>query len=539
VSAGIPEPGTAISYDEHIRPLFRENDRESMRFAFDLWSHADVSVNATAIFEKVSAGAMPCDGAWPSERVELFRRWMGTGMRETASDSVPEAAALAEPSGISTASVEAIEGRLRNVLDLRSEQRADERVIVIEHRSPLIYMLCTAAELEHALMCEYLFAAFSLKRSVDEGLTREQLAAVERWRSTILTVAKQEMLHLAIACNLLTSIGVSPHLSRPNLPQPARHYPSGVRLELLPFGEQALRHFLFLERPEGMDLNDAEGLAAIEHAIPVTGNEEIAPHLQEFRTVGHLYRSIEAGFRHLAEKMGEENLFLGPSGSQTRGELFGWKELAPISNTDEAVRAIEAIVEQGEGPRGDWRNAHFGRFLSVLDEYLQMTENAPGLEVARPVLPVLVRPPETGGDANLITDPATARVADLCNVTYEVLLHLLYRLMSHIDESAEQIGTLATVAVGIMNDVIGPLADILSTMPVGPEHPGRTAGATFELFYQPDYLLPHRKAAWLIGAELLTSAATRAEIEMRRDRRFEPVVSALRSHAGALREKAV
>jgi hypothetical protein len=539
VSAGIPKSGTPVSYDEHIRPLFREKDRESMRFAFDLWSCEDVSANATAIFEQVSTGAMPCDGAWPAERVELFRRWMDTGMRETASDPVPESPARAEPSGASTASVEAIGGRLRSVLDLRTGQHVDERAIVIENRSPLIYMLCTAAELEHALMCEYLFAAFSLKRSVDEGLTHEQLTAVERWRATILMVAKQEMLHLAIACNLLTAIGVSPHLSRPNMPHPARHYPSGVRLELLPFGEQALRHFLFLERPEGMDLNDAEGLAAVEHAVPVTGKEEIAPHLQEFQTVGHLYRSIEAGFRHLAEKMGEENLFLGPSRAQTRGELFGWKELGPISSTEEAVRAIEAIVEQGEGPRGDWRNAHFGRFLSVLSEYLQLMENAPGLEVTRPVLPVLVRPPETGAAVNLITDPATARVADLCNVAYEVLLHLLYRLMSHIDESADQMGTLATVAVGIMSDVIGPLADILSTMPVGPGHPGRTAGVTFELFYQPDYLLPHRKAAWLVSAELLTAAAASAEIEMRRDRRFEPVVSALRSHAEALRQSAV
>jgi len=509
-----------------------------MRFAFDLWSYADVSANAAAIFEKLSTGVMPCDGAWPSERVELFRRWIDTGMRETASDPVPEAAEVAEPGGTSTAGVEAIEGRLRRVLDLRSERHVDERAIVIEHRSALIYMLSTAAELEHALMCEYLFAAFSLKRSVDEGLTHQQLAAVERWRSTILGVAKQEMLHLAIACNLLTSVGIGPHLSRPNLPQPARHYPSGVRLELLPFSEQALRHFLFLERPEGMDLNDADGLAAIEHAVPVMGEEEIAPHLQEFQTVGHLYRSIEAGFRHLAEKMGEENLFLGPVGAQTRGELFGWQELGPISTTDDAVRAIEAIVEQGEGPRGDWRNAHFGRFLSVLNEYLQMRQNAPGLEVTRPVLPVLVRPPETGGEANLITDPATARVADLCNVAYEMLLHVLYRLMSHIDESAEQIGTLATVAVGLMTDVIGPLADILSTMPVGPEHPGRTAGATFELFYQPDYLLPHRKAAWLVGAELLTDAAATAEIEMQRDRRLEPVASALRSYAEALRAEA-
>jgi Ferritin-like len=441
----------------------------------------------------------------------------------------------AEPSADSTASVEAIEGRLRSVLDLRSDQHVHERTIVIEHRSALVYMLCAAAELEHALMCEYLFAAFSLKRSVDEGLTAEQLAAVERWRSTILAVAQQEMLHLAIACNLLTSIGVSPHLSRPNLPQPARHYPSGVRLELLPFGEQALRHFLFLERPEGMDLNDAEGLAALQNAIPVMGEDEIAPHQQEFRTVGHLYRSVEAGFRHLAEKMGETDLFLGPSGSQVSGELFGWKELAPISTTAQAVRAIEAIVEMGEGPRGDWRNAHFGRFLTVLGEYLEMMEKSPGLEVTRPVLPVLVRPPETDAEVTLITDPATARVADLCNVTYEVLLHVLYRLMSHIDESAEQIGILATVAVGIMRDAIEPLADILSTMAVGPEHPGRTAGATFELFYQPDYLLPHRRAAWAVGAEILTDAATRAEREAQHDRRFEPVASALRSQAEALR----
>jgi hypothetical protein len=121
VSVGIPQPDAPISYDEHIRPLLREDDRESMLFAFDLWSYEDVSANAIAILEKVSAGAMPCDGAWPSERVELFRRWMDTGMREAASDPVPAAAALAEPGGASTAGVEAIEGWLRKVLDLRSE----------------------------------------------------------------------------------------------------------------------------------------------------------------------------------------------------------------------------------------------------------------------------------------------------------------------------------------------------------------------------------------------------------------------------------
>src|SRR5262249_9398319 len=145
------------------------------------------------------------------------------------------------------------------------------------------------------------------------------------------------------------------------------------------------------------------GLAAVGSAVPVMGEEEIAPHLQEFATVGHLYRSIEAGFRHLAEKWGEEKLFIGPVESQARGELFGWPQLEPISTLDGAVRAIESVVEQGEGPRGHWRSAHFGRFLSILDEYLEMLADDPHLQVARPVLPVLVRPPESGEEVELIT----------------------------------------------------------------------------------------------------------------------------------------
>jgi hypothetical protein len=405
---------------------------------------------------------------------------------------------------------------------------------VIEHREPLIYMLCAAAELEHALMCEYLFAAFSLKRATDEGLNEEQLAAVERWRQTLLFVAKQEMLHLAINCNLVNALGASPHLSRPNLPQPARHYPGGVRLVLLPFGEQALRHFLYLERPEGMDFDDADGLAAVERAVPVMSDREIAPHLQEFATVGHLYRSIEEGFRHLAEKMGEEQLFVGAASGQVGGDLFGWPQLRPITCVDDVAHAIGTILEQGEGTQGDWRNAHFGRFLGVLDEYLAMQTAHPGVEFARPVLPALVRPPENGEPVDLITDPNSAALADLGNVAYEVLLQLLYRLLSRVDEDDEQMKILSQVAVGLMFDVIEPLGDIVTTLPVGPEHPGRTAGPSFELFYQPDYLLPHRTAAWLIMAEHLTDAADLSETLNADEPRLAPVAEALRRHAGVL-----
>jgi len=433
---------------------------------------------------------------------------------------------------------EPIGGRLGDLVKLRSGSPAGDRPLVIEHREPLIYMLCSAAELEHALMCEYLFAAFTLKRSVEEGITEEQLAAIERWRSAILFVAKQEMLHLAINCNLVNSLGASPHLSRPNLPQPAKHYPPGVILTLLPFGEEALRHFIYLERPEGMDFDDAEGLAAIGSAAPIMGPEEIAPHLQEFATVGHLYRSIEAGFRHLAEKLGEDDLFVAPASGQVSGELFGWPQLTPITTVDGAVGAIESIVEQGEGPRGDWRNAHFGRFLQVLDEYLAMITAYPGLEVTRPVLPALVRPPESGAPANLVTDTRTAAIADLANVGYEVLLQLLYRLLCHVDETDEQMRTLSQVAVQLMFDVIEPIGELLTTLPVGPEHPGRTAGPSFELFYQPDYLLPHREAAWRIMAEHLADASDLAGQQGDSEPRILPIANSFQRLADILRSQA-
>ena len=75
----MPEPGQPLSFEQHIKPLFRRRDRQSMQFAFDLWSHHDVSTHADAILTRLQAGSMPCDGAWPDDRTDLFRRWIDAG----------------------------------------------------------------------------------------------------------------------------------------------------------------------------------------------------------------------------------------------------------------------------------------------------------------------------------------------------------------------------------------------------------------------------------------------------------------------------
>jgi len=85
----------------------------------------------------------------------------------------------------------------------------------VTRRRRLVALLTEAAELEHALMCQYLYAAFSMKRQVDEGVTWQQLELMRRWEASIMLICRQEMEHLGLVCNLLTSIGEAPWLTRP------------------------------------------------------------------------------------------------------------------------------------------------------------------------------------------------------------------------------------------------------------------------------------------------------------------------------------
>jgi hypothetical protein len=74
----LPDPDEPLSFEAHIKPLFRERDRGAMRFAFDLWDYADVSGNADAILDRLRTASMPCDGAWPPDQIDVFARWVDT-----------------------------------------------------------------------------------------------------------------------------------------------------------------------------------------------------------------------------------------------------------------------------------------------------------------------------------------------------------------------------------------------------------------------------------------------------------------------------
>ena len=376
----------------------------------------------------------------------------------------------------------------------------------IENRAQLIYLLTEAAELEHGIMCCCLFAAFSIKRDVEEGITEEQLGIVRRWRGTILQVAIQEMVHMSLACNLLTAVGGAPHLRRPNLPSSPRAYPPSFRLDLVPFGRESLENFIFIESPENLGASNGEGANSGSTVLPLRKFSDIFSSERQYQTVGHLYRGIEDGINYLTQKYGEKGLFVAPPNAQIADAYFNLPGLIPVTGLASTVAAIEGIVEQGEGARGNVEDSHYGRFRAIQEEYERILQDDPKFEPGRPVLrnPYAMLPYDVAdaSEVNLIEDPLSIDICNLFNGCYEPLIQMLGRLLLHTAESEDQLTQLSDITVGLMMDVIGPLGRGLTTLPAGPSHPGLRAGPSFR-FSRDIQTPPHLVAAWAVFVERL------------------------------------
>jgi CDGSH-type Zn-finger protein/uncharacterized Fe-S cluster protein YjdI len=380
--------------------------------------------------------------------------------------------------------------------------------IVIQDREELIYLLCEAAEFEHTVMCSYLFAQWTLKRDEAEGVTAAELAAIERWRGSLAHVALEEMLHLSLVNNLLAAIGAAPHLWRPAFPVRPGPFPADVIMNLAPFSPATLDHFMFIERPEGIKLVDGAGFGHEAHYHRAMRGDLLAPSPQDYASQGHLYHGVLRGLAHLSERLGGERVFVGHGEAQVSTEEFGLPGLFRITDLASAHRAIEAIVLQGEGAPAHRENSHFARFQAIASELAQLRTARPAFEPARPV----VRNPVVGGaelrhDRMRIVEPTTARVVDLGNSIYTLMIRALSQVFAPAplprDLRHELAGT-TTMLMWALNRV----ADVATRLPADPARPGMTAAPNFELPGSAGQLV-QRCAARILGeraAELAAAA---------------------------------
>jgi CDGSH-type Zn-finger protein/uncharacterized Fe-S cluster protein YjdI len=350
------------------------------------------------------------------------------------------------------------------------------------HRDQLVAMLCEAAEVEHCLMCTYLYGAFSLKQREDEGLTAAELKAVSRWRATVIDVAIDEMLHLALVNNLLISLGATPHYGRYNFPINPGVFPADVAVALAPFDPDTLDHFIYLERPRDSAERDGAIISKAKYHRGVI-DSRLMPFADDYDTVGELYEGIAASFAALEEQHAAKAtpLFIGPRAAQLTENDFRLPGLQPVASAADVRRVVDIIVHQGEGSSQATSDSHYAKFRAIRQEWRQLhearTEFAPYRAAARD--PVMRPPVVASPRVHVIANPA-APLLDLGNAAYGLMLRLM-TFMPDPSRCPKAERPIAADQVLMLMHAVTAIGSRLTELPARPGDHAPRAGLTFTL----------------------------------------------------------
>jgi CDGSH-type Zn-finger protein/uncharacterized Fe-S cluster protein YjdI len=398
------------------------------------------------------------------------------------------------------------------------------------HRDQLISMLAEAAEIEHCLMCTYLYAVFSLKQDADEDLRSDELAAVRRWRGEVSAIAGEEMLHLALVNNLLIAIGAPPHYRRFNFPIDGGLFPADVALSLKPFDATTLDHFIYLERPS--DAEEQDGARIEKPSYQRTELEgRLNDAMGDYLTVGELYRGIVDSLALLADSLGEQALFVGRIEAQLSQEDVFLPGLHTIGSVADAVRAIELIVQQGEGGRTFNESSHYARFREIRIEWQALSAKRATFTPYRAAArnPIMRAPVTTEARVQILAEPA-ATLLDLGNSSYVMMLRLLF-LMSDTGKCLLPRSAVMAQAMTLMH-AVADIGSALTALPANPDTPDVRAGLTFSMS-RPALSYESSDSAASLLAERLTQLAEHAEQNIEALPALEQLAWRLREAASA------
>jgi CDGSH-type Zn-finger protein/uncharacterized Fe-S cluster protein YjdI len=349
---------------------------------------------------------------------------------------------------------------------------------LLPSREQLLFNLYEAAELEHNLMCTYLYAAFSLKDGERDGLRPKEAEAVARWRGTIIQIAIEEMAHLTAVWNISAALGGAPRFGRGNFPLDPGYLPAGIVVRLAPFGEHALQHFVHLERPESSNEPDGQGFApelSFSRGNPV---HRLVPTVTDYDTVGEFYERLSQSVLAFAEHHGEKLAFCGDPALQLSTNEVQLPGVKPVICAKTALGAFTTIREQGEGAAEHSETSHYSRFLAMHRELLELKAENPGFSPAFPAAhnPVLRKPLRPEGRVWIEHEQA-AKTVDLANSAYALMLRLLaYSYL--LPRPTPEKGLAVDLAMGLMR-AFTLLAERAARLPAGPSNPDCHAGVSF------------------------------------------------------------
>jgi CDGSH-type Zn-finger protein/uncharacterized Fe-S cluster protein YjdI len=399
-------------------------------------------------------------------------------------------------------------------------------------REQLIHALYEAAELEHNLMCTYLYAAFSLKDGEGEGLNAEEAEAVKRWRRAILDVAIEEMGHLAAVWNITAAVGGAPRFGRVNFPIDPGYLPAGIVVKLAPFNEDVLQHFIHLERPVGSSEPDGKTFHYERNFKRNPPVARLTPMGFDYETVGEFYDLMQQALDVMSERLGEKALFCGDPALQLSPAEIDLTGAKPVLCTKTAKEACAAIVTEGEGASEENPNSHFCRFRRIRDEFDVLKRKNPNFAPAYPaaVNPVLRRPPDPEGHV-WIEDADAAAIVDVANASYQTMLRLMaysYAVPSPDPEKAFAVD----LAIDLMK-ALTLLGESAARRGAGPSNPHCNAGVSFTALRDAGMLLRGASSRRFFVERMgqLAKGAARLDLNDHRVARAEGLLKALATRA--------
>jgi hypothetical protein len=388
-------------------------------------------------------------------------------------------------------------------------------------RDFLIMLLHVAAELEHALMVQYLYAAYSLGGPA----TGEHAGLVRTWRDELLTIAREEMGHLISVQNLLLLVGGPVCFARRHYPWSSPYYPAPFNLERLSL--DSLARYVYAEMPLG--IRDDRHKVVRERVLDLLGFGPGHPH------VGELYMQI---IHWLGDRQAiPDSIF----DAESRRYQVSWDEfgrgyrpdnqapnakasaptpqqaararviVAQMSTRTEALAALRDLAGQGEAENAKLHDgselSHFDRFSKVFLEFDGILSKNPGWSPSRPVPknPFAGTTKDQPAHTTLIASEGSRVWANLFNIRYRMLLSLLtfiYRIPR--DENHTRRAQILARIFGEMYHM-KTVAGILVRLPFGDPGDEARAAPPFELPYT--FALPSSEEDfWRTQLDLIDAA---------------------------------
>lgn len=275
-----------------------------------------------------------------------------------------------------------------------------------------------AIQLELSTLPPYLYAAFTIRDGTNEPVRRR-----------ISAILIEEMVHMALACNVLNAVGGKPVVADvsvvPTYPGPLP-YDIGAedaepfRVSLLPFSPEAMAQAIHIEEPED----------------PLVFREAVARGQEPtYQTIGQFYGALDQAL----ELLPADAWFTTPRNQLTDHPFFAG-ELFPVTGYETASQAIERIVSEGEGTTRspldfEGELAHYYRFEEIRrDQVLQKDASAPeGFSWGGPlgvdwsaVVPAISDPAEH----DFSGDPVAQAAQDNCDRAFSAMLQEIDRAVN-------------------------------------------------------------------------------------------------------------